>query len=272
MKITKINFLFFIMLLHSGIFSTTAFAEDKKRSDIVSLVRVLGYGGAIHNFKNYVIRGKEKYHDKALQLFIEAKSTLNSLHGSSLNNDELIALKNIETMVDNYQASLQVAQQAYAEKKSIAEVIIETDTKVKVDDGPAVEGIDILRQNYQWNGLEQIEYFLGYGKAIHNFKNYLLRGKDKYRERSFQYFEAAEQLASKLQKSEVEAISMASADITATTQKYIKSIPRIDRTAQFITKTKNQRIMGSMVSSSDKMVRVDDSPAISGLATLGNKY
>lgn len=272
MKLKNTCFLFFAVIIYSGIYSPDLSAEDKKRADIVSLVRILGYGGAIHNFKNYIIRGKQKYHNKAQQLFSESKSTLALLRVHDLNNNELIALKNIDEMADNYLAALQVAQQAYAEKKTVAAVSFETDSKVNIDDRLAIEGIDILRQSYQWNNLEQLEFLLGYGKAIHNFKNYLLRGQEKYRESSIRFFEEVALKTTQLESFDIEHIENASQDILTTIQKYRKSIARIDKTALFINKTKNSRIIGSMISSSDKMIRVDDRLAVAGLDLLRKNY
>ena len=62
----------FIMMLTTAI-PQNGYAQDDKRENISTLVRLLGYGAAIHNFKNYVLRGNEKYGRKANQFFSEAK-------------------------------------------------------------------------------------------------------------------------------------------------------------------------------------------------------
>ncbi|MCK4840675.1 MAG: hypothetical protein KAT04_02195 [Methylococcales bacterium] len=262
-----------IPLLLSIALSQNAFAEDAKREGISQLVRLLGYGGAIHNFKNYVLRGDDKYRKKSDQFFTEAKVMSNKIREQGLDNNELVALKSIEDMIASYQKGLAFVKTQHETQKSLAAVIIETDAQVKVDDTAAIEGINVLRKNYTWNELESLEYNMGYGGAIHNFKNYLLRGKVKYKEKATKDFNTSVTLSSTMEKAISDAgLQTAATDIKTTSTKYLQSIPRIQKTAEFILKSTNSRIISSMVSSSDKMVRVDDSPAINGISTLGRKY
>jgi len=54
------------------------------------------------------------------------------------------------------------------------------DRTVLIDDASAKLGLDVLREKWIWSDFEEMEFQLGYGKAIHNFKNYLLRGYERY--------------------------------------------------------------------------------------------
>ncbi len=239
MKAKTILFFIGILVLLIGIISSVALAQnDSKQSQISNLVRSLGYGAAIHNFKNYVLPGKDKYHKNAAGHFDAAQVAISALQQSSLSNEESIALSNIKKVVDGYQAALLVAQEQIESAKKFSEIIITTDTMVNVDDGPAIDGIVTLRKAYQWNDLEALEYALGYGAAIQNFKNYLLRGTDKYRSNAEERFEEAGNIVSKISantdlSSEEKA---ALADISTMIKGYQNGFLRIKATASYIQK------------------------------------
>ncbi len=264
-----------IFALLIGAFSSIALAQDDaKQSQISNLVRSLGYGAAIHNFKNYVLRGKHKYRQNASRHFDAAKAAISALQQTSLSNEESLALSNIEKVVDEYQAALLVAQEQIESAKKFSEIIITTDAMGNVDDAPALEGITTLRKAYQWTDLEALEYALGYGAAIQNFKNYLLRGADKYRSTAKERFEEAGNIVSKISAntdlSDEEKTALA--DISTMIKGYQKGFPKVKATASYIQKTQHDRLKSLMITSSDKAVKVNDGPAVAGLVVLGKRY
>ncbi len=261
-------------LLTSTVSSIGLAQDDIKQFQIRNLTRNLGYGAAIHNFKNYVLRGKDKYRHAASLHFNAAEAAISSLQGAELSIDERVALNGIKKMINEYQAGLLVAQQQLESGKKFSEAIIETDKLVKVDDTTAINGIVIFRKEYQWNDLETLEYALGYGGAIHNFKNYLLRGTDKYGLNAGSRFDEAANIIAKINT--VPGLSNAEkaalTDISRMIKNYQRSLSKIKATVSHIQKTNRDRIKSLMITSSDKMVKVDDGPAIAALAVLARRY
>lgn len=120
--------------------SKTAYTEairllEKKKNLLIDIERSLGYGGFIHNFKNYVLRQDPDY-------LIAAEN--NILRGMALLQDykllvdaaaERIALDNIESTFVKYRTKVDFVK-ALETKLSPREV----DALVKVSDALAVEG------------------------------------------------------------------------------------------------------------------------------------
>ncbi|NOY61711.1 MAG: methyl-accepting chemotaxis protein [Gammaproteobacteria bacterium] len=157
---TKFNLLIGTVLssfLAVFLFTNVAIApiEDnwkEYRSDVAQRQALLmgiksnfGYGGGIHNFKNYVLRGTQKHYDRAINYFSTVKKTLNSYRGlahiSPVEND---ALTQIETVVNQYRNALDVVRDAVAREAS-AKVI---DGMVKISDRPALEAFNTLETEY----------------------------------------------------------------------------------------------------------------------------
>lgn len=69
------------------------------RSDKAKLTSILqaeiGYGGAIHHFKNYVLRNDSKYFDEANKKLIEANATVEQFYLLNVIRAELLALQHI---------------------------------------------------------------------------------------------------------------------------------------------------------------------------------
>ena len=101
----------------------------------------LGYGGLIHQFKNYILRGEKKYIDvfhqryqKASLLLIEYKK-LPSISLSELKNIEIL-----ENTFDTYKRHLTRAVNLKSEQKTIKEI----DAVIKIDDNPAFNALNDL--------------------------------------------------------------------------------------------------------------------------------
>lgn len=112
----------------------------KERAKLQSNIRsLLGYGGAIHNFKNYVLRKQQHYFESAEREFSEVISIVADFEKSELANDEdRKHLAEVKKVAEAYLANLYVAQRLINQKKLIAEV----DRIVKIDDTFAIAGLD----------------------------------------------------------------------------------------------------------------------------------
>ena len=113
----------------------------QEQGEHLSIIRQnLGYGGFIHNFKNFVLRKDLKLDE---QLISDQKSVLQAMAkyrslGSS--DRENFALTAIEAVFQNYSNNLPLVRQAALEGWSAEK----TDQLARVDDGPAIEALETL--------------------------------------------------------------------------------------------------------------------------------
>ncbi len=110
-----------------------------------------GYGGGIHLFKNYVLRGKENYITKFEKKYAELKKTIEAykkLHG--VTKDEIEELNSIEKVFSLYAKNIYLAKKLKSEGKSIEQI----DKTIKISDKPAIEALKNLTNRY--NQLEKI--------------------------------------------------------------------------------------------------------------------
>lgn len=104
-----------------------------------------GYGGMIHNFKNYVLRGQEKFPkriESSYQKITKSIQQYRSLKG--LNDEEIQALDAISKVATNYYDNTQFVTDLFAQGKS-AEMV---DSAVKISDKPALDGFKVLYDRY----------------------------------------------------------------------------------------------------------------------------
>jgi len=130
-------------------------ASFQQREALISEVRLyFGYGGIIHSFKNYVLRGQDKYltkFDEHYKAIIESLDKYSALAGITENSLSLI--KTVKDTVDAYKAGINTSQQMRDNGASI----IEIDKAVKISDGPALKAIAKLGQgNF---GIDSIYWF-----------------------------------------------------------------------------------------------------------------
>ena len=106
--------------------------QEGKQAKVARMVTTLGYGGAIHNFKNYVLRGSQDHGAAATRMFKELKSTLETLREGQLPAAEKAAVDALEKTVEAYQAKLSVVGKLHDQGKAVEQI----DEAVKIDDGP----------------------------------------------------------------------------------------------------------------------------------------
>ncbi|QTA79596.1 Methyl-accepting chemotaxis receptor domain-containing protein, nitrate/nitrite sensing domain-containing protein [Desulfonema limicola] len=118
-----------------------AFETKQKKQIIAELVHELGYGGAIHNVKNYLVRADTDYARQfdikyeQIQILIEKYKNLDNVGEQDIKDLDIInntfskyndVMKKIQTMLENN------------------EDIKTIDSEVKIDDKPAVEALERL--------------------------------------------------------------------------------------------------------------------------------
>jgi len=116
--------------------------SESRSAALAELHRAVGYGGFIHNFKNYVLRKDPALLPKLEGDAERAFQAIDSYKGSGLNSQEELALEIIRNTFADYRNNIVIATQAVASGESSVSV----DAKVKVDDGPALTALGILQE------------------------------------------------------------------------------------------------------------------------------
>ena len=273
MKFKRIPLALTMVATMMGGLATEALAETTKQAKVADLVRTLGYGGGIHRFKNYVIRGEDKYRERAAEAFTSAHGIIVSLREMDVSSDESAALDSLEQTVGSYQTALDTVHGMVEEDYGVGDIVSSANAELKVDDAPALAGLDTLRAGHEWNDVQELEFTLGYGGAIHRAKNFLLRGEKKYENEAISDFDHALELVEKIGQADLnDAEQAALADIKKTILDYEKGIKTAEKTALYVSKTKVKTVIGMAIHQADKKIKVDDNAALNGLAVLGKKF
>jgi len=129
------------------------------------LLSIIGYGGFIHQFKNYVIRGDTSSRDQFTAHYQQAERLLERYRDfTPLSEGELMAIEQIYWMLNRYKDNLDVVQQLRLEDSTVSQI----DKQVIVDDRAALKGIFNLG-----NGIPDIsadKWFVSMTKRIDLFK------------------------------------------------------------------------------------------------------
>jgi len=103
-----------------------------------------GYGGAIHNFKNYVLRGTNKYYDRIKSNFSALNRTIEQYKAlEGISAEESNALDVIKNTSDKYNQAADTVRTMYSKGKTAQEI----DKSVKINDAPAIKGLKTLLSN-----------------------------------------------------------------------------------------------------------------------------
>ncbi len=112
-----------------------------KQDRLTSIRSQMGYGGAIHKFKNYVLRNRQKDHDKYMTKADEIKSSVAGYRSAGfLSPNETTSLEKVEEMVEAYRDATLKAKQLIGEGKTIKEI----DSAIKINDNPSLDALSTL--------------------------------------------------------------------------------------------------------------------------------
>jgi len=239
---------------------------DPATTAMSELVRSLGYGGMIHGFKNYVLRGDEIYYRAANQNAGAALSAVERMINlGAVSGDEA---QPVIDMIDNYTSQLSAVRNLRRYGQSAAAI----DTQVSVDDGPALAMLGALReakmsQNATSDGagyskaeaLSDLRFHMGYGGMIHNFKNLVLRRDLPRIEKLKANFAESRTAIDKLAVLDLSASEQdALRDITATIAEYEGKISDIEA---LIAENASPKTI-------DGAVSISDASALAGLSVF----
>jgi methyl-accepting chemotaxis protein len=99
-----------------------------------------GYGGFIHNFKNHVLRGSEKYLDRFGKNKIRLIQALDQLDNFLVRNEDKEAISVIYQTAEKYINAIAVSASMHKEGKSSNQI----DKVVKINDAPAFKALLII--------------------------------------------------------------------------------------------------------------------------------
>lgn len=122
------------------------------------ITRYFGYGGGIHDFKNYLLRGDETYRDnfkKDYTTILDGINRYKQLDGIS--KEEVNALGAIEETLKKYHQALGTVSKMAADGESVEKI----DAVVKISDKDALNAISLLysQSNTLNFGIEPEEWF-----------------------------------------------------------------------------------------------------------------
>ncbi|MBC8338589.1 MAG: PAS domain S-box protein [Alphaproteobacteria bacterium] len=291
LKITTLGWLFvFLLILTGAFFTTTALVtvdrvsmikttwetfeegRSEKARALNALNREIGYGGMIHHFKNYILRGRAETQKAVRQSFGGANAVLLRYQTLDLSEGEKKALIKIRKMVGDYERFLVIAERL----KLAGFPVKEIDRLVKVDDSEAISGLDLLdkeatslftnqpdaKNSNKSRIIASLHRALGYGGFIHYFKNYILRDDHSLDPKLDASFVAAKALISQYR----------SLTMTEAEGKAIITISNIIRAYGEALKQAN-RLTEENVSPEeiDKTVWVNDKPAFAAFNILSRE-
>jgi methyl-accepting chemotaxis protein len=120
---------------------TTLLESDKKHQIISQIKKHVGYGGLIHNFKNYVIRGTDKYSNKVNKQYHEVINLIKQYKAiAGISNKEIKLLDDVSFAFTKYYNGLPKVVEAVKSNMPVKQL----DKLVKVSDSPAIKAINKL--------------------------------------------------------------------------------------------------------------------------------
>lgn len=232
---------------------------------LTSVVGALGYGGMIHKFKNMVIRQDTS---SAEQVKLHAAVAINGLQRLDLLLDSAesdMAIKQIKSVIKAYMANTDRLAALIKQGHTAEEI----DAALKINDKPAVEGLEYLfshlrnpdqgpqlSKSYYLGELQQA---LGYNGMIHQFKNYVLRHDTNRIERVKTAIDNARSAMAAYHALGVNPAEEAAIDdIGDVISKYENGL-KVAR---------NLLGQGASIADLDNRIKVDDSPALNGINQL----
>lgn len=123
------------------------------REEMASLHDALGFGGLIHAFKNYVIRGDKAYYDVARTEAHVILIQIERLQSISRALDLDADLSAVRDTVIAYSDRLEIVEHGWSQGLSVREI----DALVRVDDTPALEQLATLGSRIEGVNREGLE-------------------------------------------------------------------------------------------------------------------
>ncbi|HIQ51262.1 MAG TPA: methyl-accepting chemotaxis protein [Nautiliaceae bacterium] len=129
----------------------------------------VGYGGLIHNFKNYVLRGQSKYEQKIKENYEKLITLIEKIEQMGIGEKEKKEIAAIKKVFRKYYKGVSKVKEGWDKSLSIREI----DKIVKVNDTPAVNAFKNLNQTQTYIYITPEEWFKLATERINLMKIYL---------------------------------------------------------------------------------------------------
>ncbi|MEG3640374.1 response regulator [Magnetococcus sp. PR-3] len=137
------------------------------RAQVLSRInQELGYGGFIHHFKNYVLRGQPHYYDRVQAGFERFEALTSHYYSLAPSPKEIEAMGNFTQVIEKYKNNV---HRAYLLVKRGADPKA-VDKVVKIDDAPAITAMRILTDSIDAFRTEKQATTMA---SLHTTKSYL---------------------------------------------------------------------------------------------------
>ena len=114
-----------------------------KKNNLLSKMKELsGYGGLIHDFKNYLLRGDEKYFTRFQNHYIQFIKLIQQYKQLKVSRTEISYLTQIQTTFAQYKENLE-----YIHTLDKKPTVMLLDKQVKIDDTQAIYAFKVLSEN-----------------------------------------------------------------------------------------------------------------------------
>ena len=142
----------------------------QKQKILSEMKSIIGYGGFIHNFKNYELRGKEKYKIKAENEYKKLLKLINKYKKLGVTPEEEKYLDIIKNTFEKYYNGLEKVKGSVNKNISIKEL----DKLIKVNDTEAIKAFDVLTNDLvELNNIPVNEWIKISTERINKMKQYL---------------------------------------------------------------------------------------------------
>jgi len=116
---------------------------SKKNDALRELQNAMGYGGMIHQFKNYILRGDEPRIEQFSTYVDTALTAIKTYRELGIEAMESSALEEIETTIENYSSKILLVTKMISEGLTVAQI----DGRVKVSDAQALQALQDLERH-----------------------------------------------------------------------------------------------------------------------------
>lgn len=161
-----------LLFLSSGVrdaWNAYSYTSESRATALSELHRAIGYGGFIHNFKNYVLRQDQILLDRLRGDIDKSTQVITHYSALELNSKENQALLVIRQTLQMYRDNLHVAELAVHRGTSTQQI----DKQVRIDDTQALAALAVLqRENNRFHEVVKRDM----NKQITNLINALLVG------------------------------------------------------------------------------------------------
>lgn len=232
---------------------------------VETVVGTLGYGGMIHQFKNYVIRQDPGRIEKVHQRIAVALFALERIETYDSSPKTVDAVAQVRSVLNAYMSNaekLVILAESGLKAKQI-------DASLAIDDAPAIEGLETLfaqlrdrnpeaalSKNYY---LGQLRRALGFNGMIHHFKNYIIRHDAPRVEKIISAMDAAKSAIASYQE----------LGLSADEKNAINAIQTVlVNYEKGLLLAQEMVAKGASVAEIDGQIKVDDGPALAALNQL----